>query len=69
MRLRLKELVVVVVVRRRDGGGVNGVAVEGVLGDGEGVWESVELRRMVRIVGCRERRIHGFREREKNRGK
>lgn len=66
MRLRrLEELVVV--VRGRDGGGVNGVAVEGVLGDGEGVWESGEGRRVVRIVGCRERRIHGLREREKQR--
>lgn len=64
LRLRLIELVVVVVVaaRRRDGGGVNGVAVEGVMVNGEGVWVSGERWRMVRIVRCRERRIHGFRE-------
>jgi len=47
----LIELVVVVVVV---------VGVEGVMVNGEG-----ERWRMVRIVRCRERRIHGFRERER----
>lgn len=52
IRLRLIELVVVVVVVV--------VGVEGVMVNGEG-----ERWRMVRIVRCRERRIHGFRERER----
>lgn len=59
----LKELVV---VRRRDGGGVNGGAVEGVLGRRERVGvgegrESSERRR--------QRRIHGFRERKQRKKK
>lgn len=58
------------VVWRRDGGGSG---EEGVVWRGEGVGvgerrERCELRRrrMMRIIGCRERRIHGgFSEREK----
>lgn len=59
VRRHLKELVV---VRRR-------AAIEGVVsstvgvGVGEGR-ERGERRRMVRITGHRERRIHGFRERK-----